>query len=268
MTLFQKTVKYCAMAFAIFLIVSIFSGILGAIGLLDGFFGANGVLEESKTYSASSEIKELEIEIAAAKLVLKTSDAFAVESNLKNLSVKENGDKLTVKEKKRFGGVLNDASVTIFIPQDTVFDSLSIKTGAGRLTADTLSARRLKLELGAGEVAIEKLEALSSAEIEGGAGKITVSDGKLKDLDLAMGVGRLDLCVALLGESELELGVGESSLTLLGKKEDYTVDIEKGLGSITFDGETLSTQGKQGNGPARVDIEGGVGAIRLDFKEK
>jgi len=256
------------MAFAIFLIVSIFSGIFGVFGLFNGFFGEKGILEESKTYPVSGEINELEIEIAAAKLVVKKTDSFSVESNLKNLSVKENGNKLTVKDKKMFGGVLNDASVTICIPEDTVFEFLSVKTGAGRLIADILSAERLELELGAGEVVIGELTALASAEIEGGAGKITVSDGKLKDLDLAMGVGRLELCAELLGESDLELGVGESDLTLLGKKEDYTVDIEKGLGSIRFDGENLSKGGKQGNGPARLDIEGGVGAICLDFKEK
>ncbi len=268
MTLFQKIVKYCAMAFAILLIAGIFSGIFSVVGLLDAFSSEDAVLEEQKNYPVSGEITELDMEIAAAKLVVKEGEAFSVKSNLKHLAVEENGGKLIVKEKNHFGKALADASLTLVLPKNTVFEKLSIKTGAGRLSADTLSAEHLNLELGAGEVVIGTLTASASAEIEGGAGKITISQGSLKNLDLAMGVGRLELCAELLGESDLELGIGESNLTLLGTKEDYTVAIEKGIGSISFDGESLSSNGRKGSGPSFVDVEGGVGAIRLNFQAK
>ena len=65
MTNFQKTVKYIAMAFAIFLTVSIIGGILSMFGLFGGFFGGDAVTEDIKTYAVSSDIQSLEVKINA-----------------------------------------------------------------------------------------------------------------------------------------------------------------------------------------------------------
>ena len=82
-----------------------------------------------------------------------------------------------------------------------------------------------------------------------------------------MGVGELNLSAALLGDSDLTLGVGASNLTLIGSRDDYKIEIEKGLGSITVDGESVSDFGTSGNGQNNVEIKGGVGAINLNFLE-
>lgn len=70
----------------------------------------------------------------------------------------------------------------------------------------------------------------------------------------------------LLGDSEFEFGVGESNITLIGNKEEYKVDIEKGIGSITIDGSVVTGTSSIGNGSNCIDIEGGVGAINLKFQ--
>ena len=90
----------------------------------------------------------------------------------------------------------------------------------------------------------------------------------LNDLTLEMGMGELNLTAAVLGDSDLKFGVGESNVTLIGSKDDYKVDIEKGLGSITVDGNTVTDYGSSGNGQNHIEIEGGVGAINLKFQEK
>ena len=78
MTTFQKVIKYLAVAFAIFLIVAIIGGILGAIGLFGGFFTGDAVTEDMQTYSISTEIRELDIEINAADLYIKEGESFSV----------------------------------------------------------------------------------------------------------------------------------------------------------------------------------------------
>ena len=148
-----------------------------------------------------------------------------------------------------------------------MFDDVYITTGAAKLTVDTLSANSLELELGAGDVRFESLNASSNADIEGGAGQITIASGTLNDLTLEMGMGELDLSVALLGNSDLKFGVGESNLTLIGSKDDYKVDVEKGLGSISVDGKNVSDFGSSGNGQSHIHIEGGIGAIHIVFQE-
>ena len=277
MTTLQKVIKYLALAFAIFLTVSIVGGILSAVGLLGSLFSDDDaewgdVIGETKTYTVSSEISDLNIQINAADFYIKEGNGFSVESNLKNLEVDEKNGCLTLKDltkiKLNGSNAYENAVLTIYVPVGMVFDNVNIKTGAGRFTVDSLSAATIGFELGAGDVTISKLIAEKSANIEGGAGRITISNGAIKDLALKMGMGQLNLTAALTGDSELELGVGESNITLLGSKDDYELDIEKGIGNITVDGKNVTDFGSSGNGANEVDIHGGVGAINVRFNNE
>lgn len=277
MTTLQKVIKYLALAFAIFLTVSIVGGILSAVGFLGSLFSDDDaewgdVIGETKTYTVSSEISDLNIQINAADFYIKEGNSFSVESNLKNLEVDEKNGCLTLKDltkiKLNGSNAYENAVLTIYVPVGTVFDNVNIKTGAGRFTVDSLSAASIGFELGAGDVTISKLIAEKSANIEGGAGRITISDGAIKNLDLEMGLGQLNLTSALTGDCNLDSGVGEMNVTLLGSKDDYELDIEKGIGNITVDGKNVTDFGSSGNGANEVDIHGGVGAINVRFNNE
>jgi len=273
MTTFQKVIKYLAIAFAVFLTVSIFSGILGVVGVIGGFLTGEPATGEMLTYSVTGEVRDLYIEIPAADLSVKEGDAFWVESNLKNLKVEEDGGRLSVMDvsKTKISGFSAKSGetpvLTLYVPAGFVFENVNVSTGAGRLTIDTLSAETVDFELGAGEVSIGSLSAKKSADIEGGAGRITVSGGAMNDLDLDMGVGELNLTSALSGDCRLDMGVGESNVTLIGSRDDYRLDIEKGIGSICVDGKNVSDFGTGGAGANEVEITGGVGAINITFDE-
>lgn len=276
MTTLQKVIKYLALAFAIFLTVTIIGSILSAVCLLGNLFSDDAdwgdVIGETKTHTFTSKISDLNIQLNAADFYIKEGNSFSVESNLKNLEIHEKNGRLTLKDltkiKLNGSNTYENAVLTIYVPVGTVFDNVNIKTGAGRFTVDSLSAATIGFELGAGDVTISKLIAEKSADIEGGAGRITISNGAIKDLALKMGMGQLNLTAALTGDSELELGVGESNITLLGSKDDYELDIEKGIGNITVDGKNVTDYGSSGNGANEVEIHGGIGAINVEFKEQ
>lgn len=225
------------------------------------------VSDEIKTYDITSEIHSLHVSINAADFVIRYGDAFFVESNLKYLSLSENSGVLKIKDEARNGKNYSNAILNIYIPKNTVFEDVNVSAGASKLTSDELSTKTLELELGAGEVNFKKLHVFDEAEIEGGAGQVNVLDGAINALDLKMGMGEFNLKAALTGDCELEFGVGESNLVLIGKMEDYTVNIEKGIGAITVNGKETSDFGCSGSGNNRIEIEGGVGAINLLFQE-
>lgn len=228
----------------------------------------NVVLDEAKTYEITSEIHSLDVQISAADFKIVSADEFLVESNLKYLSVFEKDGVLKIADEAKSNSNYSNAILTLYVPNGTVFDDVDIETGAAKMTVDTLSASSIELKLGAGDVRFESLNASSEVDIEGGAGQITIVSGTLNDLSLEMGMGELNLTAAVLGESDLKFGVGESNVTLIGSKNDYKVDIEKGLGNITVDEKTVTDFGSSGNGQNYVEIEGGVGAINLKFQEK
>ncbi len=249
------------------LTASIIVGIICVIGFIGGFVFNTVTTKDMKTYTVTSEISNLCVNINAADITINQGEAFSVESNLKYLTVSDENGLLSVKDTKRFFGNYNNAKLIITIPTDVVFENAELTAGAGIFTVDTLSAKELNCDFGAGEVKIDSLSATSAADINGGTGKITISGGSINDLNFHMGVGELNLTSLLIGECDLAFGVGESNITLLGRKSDYTLDITKGIGSIRVDGDNISYSSGNGSGQNKVKLKGGVGAVNVKFKE-
>lgn len=266
MTELQKGIKYAAMAFAILLAVSIIGSIVATVASLAGVFSGDGVADEVTTYSVSGNVESLEIDIRAAELTIREGETFRVESNLKHLKVKEEDGCLKITEKSSGGINYYGAVLTVYLPKGAVLEEAYLSTGAGQLTVERLAAEKLSLDLGAGEVVIRELVAAESCEINGGAGAVTVKNGSLHDLSMDMGVGQLTMTASLTGVSDLDMGVGETELTLLGGKESYRVKINKGVGSAEVDGKSASDGETFGNGENRVTIDGGVGSIEVEFE--
>lgn len=271
MNAFQKTIKYLAMAFAIFLAVNIIGGILSMVGLFGGLFdGLSGRKEATgdlKTYEISADIHSLTIDLQAADFTVKQGTRFSVESNLRHMSVEEKNGVLKIEDEKLFSGKYSGAVLTLYIPESAIFDEVKISAGAGRMTIDALSAKRLDLDLGAGEATIDRLAVTENADIDGGLGKLTIADGDLHNLDLDMGIGQLILTAALSGNSRFDMGVGASRITVLGSRADYRLDIDKGIGGIEVDGAGVSDIKESHRADNQIEINGGVGSVSLAFKK-
>lgn len=268
MTAWQKAIKYTAIAFAIFLCVSIVGGILSLFTSVSVFFGGKDAVGDMQTYEITGTITRLHIEIGASNFVIKTDDHFHVESNHKYLTVEEKDGALKLTEKKKFWNVgKGNGRLELYIPADTVFEKVEFESGAGTVEIQELLTDRLDFELGAGNVQIDRLVAASSADIDGGAGRIVINGASLANLDMDMGVGELRLTGSLTGNCSLDLGVGATKLALAGTKEDYRIAVDKGLGEITIDGSKVSDGTVYGNGANALKIDGGVGEIKISFEE-
>jgi len=269
MTKTQKIIKYVAIVLAICLAINIFTSVIGLVALIGGIdIKRDMVSNETTDFTVSDGIKNLDIEISAADLVIVSGESFSLTSNLKYLSVSENGDTLRVSESKRLVGNRSGATLTLTLPKDTTLERIEISTGAGRLTADKLSAERISLDLGAGAVTLNEITSTVETEINGGTGNIVIGGGSLPDADIDIGVGKLTLKAELLGDTNIDCGVGSTEIVVLGTKEDYRVEIDKGLGSATFDGIPMADGIAYGSGSNRIDIDSGVGSMSLSFSEK
>ncbi|MGN0487139.1 MAG: DUF4097 family beta strand repeat-containing protein [Acutalibacteraceae bacterium] len=271
MTDFQKIIKYIATAFAVLLIVGIFSGIFGSLQLLGVIYDAKDHIASDSSmeaYAVSGEIKSLKAEISAADFVISVGKKLSVESNVDSLTVEEKDGELVLRD----GGTnlfQNGSSrkLILTVPEKFTFSRVDITTGAGKLTADDLRCQELRLELGVGRTNIKNLIALKNAKISGGVGELNIGFGKLKNLKLEMGVGNLTLEAALPGKSELDCGVGEMDITLIGSVKDYTVELDKGLGNAVIDGVNAGDDYVCGSGSNHVEIDGGLGNVTVSFSK-
>ena len=272
MTSIQKVIKYLAIAFAIFLIVSIISTITAAIFALSGILGLKQDIEQSMnsemvaTHLENNDIKILDIEIAFTNLTIKTGESLKIETDNNNINYKQENQKLEIKEKnKKWFVNYVEKELILYLPENIEFEKVKIATGAGKIDIETLKTEKLAFELGAGETKIQDLKVLKECEIDGGAGKISILNGTINDLNLDMGVGEVNLTSNLTGKNEINAGVGSLNIDLQGEKDSYKIQANKGLGSIKIDGKELPDGESFGNGENYIEVDGGVGNIKIDF---
>lgn len=257
----NKVIKYIAIAFAIFLILNIVSGIIYGFSFVGNIFNDDEPID-LKTLEINQNIKNIDIDVKNVNITVKTSDLFGIETNNKYISYTQDNDELSIKENKHFW-LKNNTDLIIYIPP-IALGNFKIKTGAGKVVVDNLIANDLKLNLGAGKVEITSLEVLNNAKIDGGAGEISIKDGIINNLDMDMGVGKVSINSKLLGDNEIDAGVGELNLNLTGSENDYSITVDKGIGSIKLSGNNIKN-GVYGNGNNKIDIDGGVGSIKINF---
>ena len=275
MTTAQKVIKYLATAFAVFLIITIISAILsGGYALLSalGLIHTNKDIVTENLKVISKEVKEvttLKIDLAYTNLDIKTGDDFKVETNNSNITFEENNGSVKIKEENR-NWLKNDnisSNLIICIPEDMIaIDETKIQTGAGKINIEKLNTQSLYLELGAGNVYIENVIATGETKIDGEVGKTELKYCEINNLKANLGMGEFIFSGKLTGKSEIDSGVGAINIDLIDNKNNYKIDVSKGLGNVTLDGQKLETDRVYGIGENYLDIDGGIGEIKIDFE--
>ena len=275
MTTAQKVIKYLATAFAVFLIITIISAILsGGYALLSalGLIHTNKDIVTKNLKVISKEVKEvttLKIDLAYTNLDIKTGDDFKVETNNSNITFEENNGSVKIKEENR-NWLKNDnisSNLIICIPEDMIaIDETKIQTGAGKINIEKLNTQSLYLELGAGDVYIENVIATGETKIDGGVGKTELKYCEINNLKANLGMGEFTFSGKLTGKSEIDSGIGAINIDLIDNKNNYKIDVSKGLGIVTLDGQKLETDRVYGIGENYLDIDGGIGEIKIDFE--
>ncbi len=273
----QKVIKWFALALAVLLIVTIFSGIIGGLSFVGMMVWGdeiswNGNSEWVNTEFSGKEMTRLDVNVKATAVRIRTvkeGEPVRIETNNEYITSWVDGSTLNVVEKSHgFFGWGGTGDLVIYVREDTTFDSVEIEIGAGTLDVERLEARDLKLNLGAGKTAIDELFATRRAEIDGGAGVVEIRGGELHDLDLDLGAGKAELRARVVGNGRVTAGVGKTELTLIGREGDYRLRIDKGIGSVTLDGRSLSDGESVGNGTTLIEIDSGVGAVEMKIVEE
>ena len=78
-------------------------------------------------------------------------------------------------------------------------------------------------------------------------------------------MGSADISAELKSNADIESGVGELKLNLTDSKDNYTFNVETGLGNILYDGASVKGDTLLGNGATKVKLEGGVGSVDISF---
>lgn len=143
-----------------------------------------------------SNIKNYDIKLDSAKLIIEEGNKFTISTNNKYISLTEEESKIKIKEKDHFS-FKNSSTLKITIPKNYSFNTLNIVSDGGIINISNLSlvvgvgncniSASLKnnnvIEAGVGQLNIELLDNIDDYKIKltKGIGDITINNLKITD---------------------------------------------------------------------------------------
>ena len=215
---------------------------------------------EPEEYSNSyTNVRKLDVDMTGVELQILPSNDEQVHVECSNVqsqiefNCEQQGDTLeisTTDDIKIFNRMKDTVTVWIQIPEEMLTEA-DITNDAGVIYIKKISADDLSIDVGAGEAEIKEFRA--------------------NMLDLNCGAGSMTASGTILTEADVECGVGEVDLTLQGKAEEYSYDLDCSVGSIILDGDEIdgigTRQSHQADGGKYLNVDCGVGQVNLSFTE-
>ena len=275
MTTTQKIIKYLAIAFALFLVISIFSIIFGLsreiISSINSDKKDSKLLEEYTTISNNvNNIESFKIDISNDNIEIKEGEKFEVKTNDPDVKFYHENSKVKIKTDKTFSWHLSNSSrgtIIIYLPNEFNISELDLNLGAGKIDIDKIFVETLLMDLGAGTMTAKEINVYEKATINGGAGNINIYSGTINNLNLKLDAGNASIQSDLTGSNTLTTGVGKLNLGLSRSKDNYKFDINKGLGNIILNDFDVSEDILIGDGETKIKISGAVGNIIINTAE-
>ena len=278
---FQKIIKYIAVAFGLYLAISIIGGIIAIIvTIFTGFYGISYLtdslndainsddssIERIDENQEVEEFSKMRLDISASNLTIKLEgNSYKVETYQipKNTKIESKDGILEIKNNKKLNKSDSKSRITIYLPEDVELEEADIQVGAGIVDITGIIAKNVEFSFGAGNVNMQNISVKNNAKIECGAGQAIIKNSELANADIEAGVGKLVYSGDLTGNAQIDCGVGDVELELTGDAEKYAIHTEKGIGDIKINDSSVADDSTTGNGENKIDIEGGVGSIDI-----
>lgn len=272
----QKTIKYLAIAFAIFLVINIVFGIIMALTSIVGITSImsntdHNISNEAISYSKIfNNITGIDIDVKVSKLCIKNGNTLRVEIGEDNnrFDVIEENSNLIIKEKGRmFDLISRDSIIYVYVPNDFKLNKLKISTGITDVSMSNVEVDSLDLDFGIGNIQISDIKANNITKIDCGVGKTYITNCIFNDLKLDCGLGNVFINSKLLGNNKVNCGIGNLEFRLIDNESDYTISSETGIGVTKLNGNKLNSDFNVGNGENFIKFESGIGNINIELVE-
>lgn len=164
---------------------------------------------------------------------------------------------------------IND-DLILYVPESAKLDSYDLEIGAGALECKNITAKDIKLELGAGDVYFENLDA-ECFDNSIGAGNLEIKHGNVKNLSTEVGLGAFSYKGLVTEDLDAKCGMGSITFAFDDSKEDHNLDIKCAMGSVEIDNQVLSGMSYDkefdNHSSSNYEIECSMGSIEMSFEK-
>ena len=292
----QKVIKYCAMAFAIFLTVVIFGSIVSVVlGVTTGIAGVNFLMGEEKERIDLSqeytieEVKSLGIQSILvdcnAEITVKPGEKLAIvaENVTDEYEIRQTNGKFSIVQETPqikiglwFGNTSEGECVTVSVPQELLMEQIKVNSGSGKVVLESFQTDELMVDSGSGRVTVNDVRT-KRMNIDSGSGKVSLLRTTAEETGLVTGSGGIAVDDATLGKLRLDSGSGSVALrNVIAEK----AEVDSGSGSVLVEGRlTGSCEFETGSGSLTLRLDGkeeeylvkaecGSGTFRINGKKK
>ena len=281
MTGFQKFIKYAAIAFGIYLSITI---VLALLGIARTFVGVSHIgnerfeqrmeegkeneqdsvienTEESSTpnFSKSYEnIQKLEIDLENVNLEIKKGDSFKIEGiNLSDrIQIQENGNNIKIDDDHIPSGYINEnTKLVVYMPESQKLNEIDIEVQYASVNIENIYATKFSLDLQNNTCKINQLTA-DYVEINNESADMDISTGEANRFQLEADLGDENVAIKVLENAEIDLEHANAEIKLIGSQEDYQIMHKKQEGRTSIAGQEISSENETiGNGNAKIILE-------------
>lgn len=288
MTGFQKFIKYAAIAFGIYLSVTIVFVFLGiAKGLVissqeeikkdeitdsefrDILEGTEN--ENKKTITKEYEnIKKLEIDLENINLDIRKGENFKVEgTNIPdNIRIQQNGENVKIDDENIATNFFNENSlITIYIPESEKLDEVDIEAQYAEVEIEKIYTAKLNLDLYNNTCKINEIVA-DYAKISNEYADLDIDTGEIKSFQFESEYGSENVTVKVSENAKIDLENTDAEINFIGKQEDYQIYSQKIAGNLYVeDQELVSGNETIGNGNIKIDLKMEYTDANIYFQE-
>ena len=279
MTGFQKFIKYAAIAFGIYLSITIVLTLLGiARGLVrasknDEFKDIVTDREEYKTEDITrtyENIRNLEVNVEETELIIRNGDTFRIEgTNIPDrMEIEQEGNQLSISDEELPSSFFDGNMVmTIYIPEDTKLDTIDLEINYVPADIQKLNATNLKLDIYNNYCEIDEIIA-DNMEFKNEEGNIDIYNAEIGRLLFDSESGVEDVSLDITENAEINLEYSYTDMNLIGKQEDYQISTKNQAGNIYIDGETITSNAETwGSGSTKINLDNVKADIFISFRE-
>ena len=294
----QKVIKYCAMAFAIFLTVVIFGSIVSVVlGVTTGIAGVNFLmgedkeridlaqeytLEEAHSLGIQSVLVDCNAEITVKqgeKLAIEASnvtDEYEIRCANGKFSIVQDAPGIQVKWLFVFNDATERETVVVTIPEAFQPEQVKVNSGSGKVVLEAFQTDTLMIDSGSGNVAVSDVET-KRIDIDSGSGRVTLRNTNAEETGLITGSGGISVEDAVLGILRLDSGSGSVTMrNVIAEK----AKVDSGSGSVLVEGTLTGTcEFETGSGSLNLRLDGneedylvkaecGSGTFRINGKKR
>lgn len=294
----QKVIKYCAMAFAIFLTVVIFGAIVSVVlGVTTGIAGVNFLmgedkeridlaqeytLEEVNNLGIRNVLVDCNAEITVEqgeKLAIEASnvtDEYEIRCSNGKFSIVQETPGIQVNWLFFWEDATEREQVVVTIPVDFSPEQVKVNSGSGKVLLENFQTDNLTVDSGSGSVAVSDVTT-KRMHIDSGSGKVSLTRTDAEETGLITGSGGISAEEAKLGRLKLDSGSG--SVTFRNVVAE-NAEVDSGSGSVLMEGKlTGDCEFETGSGSLTLRLDGreedylvkadcGSGAFRINGKKR